>query len=111
MKTYQSRAASGSEPWHQGEKRLFPLGFLVTTPGIISLLEEHGENADALQPFLRRHQSGDWGELDEADKAENNLSVAKKYRILSAYHLFGEKIWLITEADRSSTTVLLPSEY
>ena len=111
MKTYKPRAASGSEPWHHGEKSLFPLGFVATTPGIISLLEEHGENTDALQPFLHRHQSGDWGDLDEEDKAENNLSVEKKFRILSAYHLFGEKIWVITEADRSSTTVLLPSEY
>ena len=92
-------------------KNLFSLGLVATTTGVIRLLVEHGENTNALQPYLHRHQSGDWGDLDEEDKAENNLSVEKKFRILSAYHLFGEKIFVISEADRSSTTVLLPSEY
>jgi hypothetical protein len=62
--------------------------------------------------FLHRHVVGDWGDVDEHDRAENEMSVKKRLRLLSAYHLRdGTKIWIITEADRSSTTVLLPHEY
>ena len=62
--------------------------------------------------FLHRHVVGDWGDLDGDDRAENELSVQEGFRILSAYHLRnGTKIWVITEADRSSTTILLPEEY
>ena len=62
--------------------------------------------------FLHRHVVGDWGDLDGDDRAENELSVQEGFRILSAYHLRdGTKIWIITEADRSSTTILLPEEY
>ena len=111
MNTYKPRPAWGSEPWQNWDKNLFPLGIVLTTPGIIRLLEEHGASTDALQPFLNRHQCGDWGALDDEDKAENTLSIEKGFRILSAYHLYGQKIWIITEADRSATTVLLPSEY
>jgi len=84
---------------------LFPLGFVVATPGALDL----GIN---FSPYLRRHQRGDWGDLDAEDKAENNFSVQNGYRILSAYYTpDGTKFWIITEADRSATTVLLPSEY
>ena len=87
----------------------FPLGQVVATPGALVALQAAGELPFAL---LRRHQSGDWGDIPKADKAENELSVAQGLRILSAYTLTtGEKIWLITEADRSATTLLLPSEY
>jgi hypothetical protein len=62
--------------------------------------------------FLHRHGVGDWGDVDDEDRAENELSVKEDFRILSAYHLRdGTKIWIITEADRSSTTILLPEEY
>jgi len=62
--------------------------------------------------FLARHVVGDWGDVDEDDRAENELSVREGFRVLSAYHLRdGTRIWIITEADRSSTTILLPSEY
>jgi hypothetical protein len=62
--------------------------------------------------FLHRHISGDWGELDDHDRRENERSVIQKCRLLSAYHLRdGIKIWIITEADRSVTTILLPEEY
>jgi len=62
--------------------------------------------------FLLPHVVGDWGDLDEHDRAENEISVRECLRLLSAYHLRdGTKIWIITEADRSSTTVLLPDEY
>ena len=88
---------------------LFPLGRIVATPGALQALE-----AAEQQPaeFLDRHVSGDWGELDEEDKRENEFSVRNGLRILSAYTTnTGEKIWIITEADRSATTLLLPEEY
>ena len=59
-----------------------------------------------------RHATGDWGELDVHDRKENNFSLRSGYRLLSAYHTrSGRKFWIITEADRSSTTILLPEEY
>ena len=88
---------------------LFPLGRIVATPGALRALEVAGE-----QPaqFLDRHTSGDWGELDQEDKRENEFSLRNGFRILSAYTTHaGEKIWIITEADRSATTLLLPEEY
>jgi len=58
------------------------------------------------------HVDGDWGDLDESDKAKNELSLKEAFRILSAYKLkTGVKVWVITEADRSATTLLLPEEY
>jgi len=94
----------------QRRKRpLFALGQVVATPGALTALEE-AEQTPA--EFLDRHRIGDWGELGEEDKQENELSVQKGFRILSAYILnTGVKIWLITEADRSATTFLLPEEY
>lgn len=92
-------------------KPLFPLGQVVATPDAIASLEEAGESA---MPLLLRHQSGDWGEaLCDDDKALNEDSVRDGSRILSAYILknTGQKVWIITEADRSSTCVLLPSCY
>jgi hypothetical protein len=64
-------------------------------------------------PFLQRHRSGDWGELDAEDIAANDRAARGNERILSAYTLptTGERIWIITEWDRSATTILLPSEY
>ena len=62
--------------------------------------------------YLVRHISGDWGNVDEHDRRENEFSLAHGFRVLSAYTLnSGIKIWIITEADRSATTVLLPEEY
>ena len=87
----------------------FPLGQTFATPGALEALSEPGQ--DAAQ-FLLRHQSGDWGNLSDDDKQENEFSVDKDLRIFSAYHTSkGEKVWVITEADRSVTTILLPSEY
>ena len=87
----------------------FPLGQIVATPGALQALEEAGENPAAL---LKRHVTGDWGELDEHDRLENELSVTNGFRLLSSYILSsGTKLWIITEADRSVTTLLLPSEY
>lgn len=87
----------------------FSLGTVVATPGALRALEESGESAFDL---LYRHASGDWGELDEHDKRENELSLVHGFRLLSAYKLkSGEKIWVISEADRSVTTLLLPEDY
>ena len=62
--------------------------------------------------FLQRHVVGDWGQLDDHDRKENELGLQKGLRLLSAYRTHqGERIWLITEWDRSATTILLPSEY
>ena len=87
----------------------FPPGQIVATPGALEALQEAGETPAAL---LRRHLLGDWGEVDEHDAQENQRSLQNGCRILSAYTLStGAKLWIITEADRSSTTLLLPSEY
>jgi hypothetical protein len=62
--------------------------------------------------FLARHAIGDWGDLEPTDVAENEHSVAHGFRLLSSYQTSaGEKLWIITEADRSATTLLLPEEY
>jgi hypothetical protein len=85
-----------------------PLGKDVATPGAIKLLLERGGH-----PFdyLARHATGDWGDLDEQDREENELSLKHGWRIVSSY-IVGEKtVWIITEADRSVTTILLPDEY
>ena len=61
---------------------------------------------------LRRHLAADWGEVDEHDRRENDFSLEKGFRLLSVYHAAdGTAFWVITEADRSHTTVLLPAEY
>lgn len=87
----------------------FPLGRVVATPGALRALEEANQNPFE---FLARHQAGDWGELCEEDKRENEFSVRNGFRILSAYRTRkNTKIWVITEADRSATTLLLPDEY
>jgi hypothetical protein len=88
---------------------LFPLGRIVATPGALAALER------AKQPptsFLARHAIGDWGELEPSDVAENEYSVAHGFRLLSSYRTdAGDRLWIITEADRSATTLLLPEEY
>jgi hypothetical protein len=88
----------------------FPLGQIVATPGAL----EHFAPVYQSQ-FLRRHASGDWGNLDPEDKASNDaaLKAGEESRILSAYvhPVSGERLWIITEWDRSVTTLLLPNEY
>lgn len=87
----------------------FPLGRMVATPGALQALQEADQ---APLEFLLRHVSGDWGELCEEDKAENELSLKNGFRLLSAYRTKTDlKIWIITEADRSATTILIPDEY
>jgi hypothetical protein len=87
----------------------FFMGRVVATPGALKALEEANQNP---LEFLERHQAGDWGELCEEDIRENEFSVLNGFRILSAYRTRNDvKIWVITEADRSVTTLLLPHEY
>jgi hypothetical protein len=93
---------------------LFPLGQTVATHAASALLEMHGFSAITL---LKRHQDGDWGALDAHDRAANELAVKNGSRILSAYDINGERIWVITEAvgedgvSRASTCILKPEEY
>ena len=88
---------------------LFPAGRLVATPGALALLEQ--VNKSPLE-FLSRHLHGDWGDLCQEDKTENELSLKYGFRLLSSYQVTDtETLWVITEADRSVTTLLLPGEY
>ena len=87
----------------------FPLGRLFMTPGAIEALEEAGQSP---QEFISRHARLEQGELSGEDQRENLFSVDKALRIFSAFKTSqGVKLWIITEADRSATTILLPSEY
>ncbi len=87
---------------------LFGLGAVVATPGALEALEASGASPADL---LARHVSGDWGELGAEDKRLNDQALLRGLRILSAYDLAGGRVWIITEHDRSATTILLPSEY
>lgn len=88
---------------------LFELGQVVATPGAFDALNEAGITAAEL---LYRHHRGDWGDLDPEDIAENNAALKRGSRLFSSYQITNAiKIWIITEADRSVTTLLLPSEY
>ena len=86
---------------------LFQPGQIVATPGALELARQGA----SLLTYLQRHLAGDWGDLCPEDKAENDLSLQQGYRLLSAYDTPCGKLWIITEADRSATTFLLPEEY
>ncbi|MEQ5837954.1 hypothetical protein N0A02_00685 [Paraburkholderia acidicola] len=88
---------------------LFSLGHILITPAAIATLHSAGFSPIDL---LLRHVQGDWGELDDADRKQNDLALEARGRLLSAYTLPTMiRIWVITEADRSATTILLPREY
>ena len=90
-------------------KPLFSLGQIVGTQGALQALIEAQQPPDEL---LNRHHKGAWGDLCDEDKQENELSVENGFRIFSAFELkTGVKVWVITEWDRSATTILLPEEY
>ena len=87
----------------------FSIGKLVATPGALEAFARTGQRPI---PFVARHQLGDWGDVPPEDAEENELSVREGLRILSSYRLQNKtRMWIITEADRSSTCVLLPEEY
>lgn len=90
-------------------RRVLDLGQVVATPGALEALEEAKVTPLSL---LIRHASGDWGQLCDEDREANNRALIHGERVLSNYPLkTGERIWIITEWDRSVTTLLLPSEY
>ncbi len=90
------------------DKPLFPIGKVVATPGAAELLKQH-----ELSPFdfVVRHWQGDWGDLGPEDVKANQYALRHGTRILSSYRIKDAKLWIITEADRSATTLLLPEEY
>jgi len=85
-----------------------PLGKVVATPGALQLLLEVGDD-----PFdyLARHATGDWGDLCAFDRRQNEIALRSGERVFSSYGTPAGKVWIITEADRSVTTILLPEEY
>jgi hypothetical protein len=86
-----------------------PLGQLVITPAAHAAFERTNEKVIR---FVSRHRNSDWGDVDDEDKAANDKAVAEGGRLHSAYRLNdGTGFWIITEADRSATTILLPSDY
>ena len=89
------------------DRQLFPLGKLVITRGVA----DGGFALDELLKLIHHHVTGDFGEIDEEDRQENLLSIKQGFRIMSAYTLNDTKLWVITEADRRVTTILLPDEY
>ena len=92
---------------------VFTLGKVVFTRGVNDLIADNEQFAKFVMESLGRHSRGDWGELSQEDKQANEYSLNKYLRILSAYgpDISGPKIWIITEADRSATTILFPEEY
>lgn len=90
-------------------KPRFPLGQTLATPGALAALERAAQSP---AHYIARHHAGDWGNLCPEDIQENELGLEHGFRLMSSYTLPTDvKIWIITEADRSATTILLPSEY
>ena len=89
----------------------FPLGRVVWTRGVNDLVAVDASFAKFVINSLKRHANCDWGELSANDKKENDFSLDNHLRLLSSYQHNGWKIWIITEADRSVTTILFPEEY
>jgi hypothetical protein len=85
-----------------------PLGRVVATPRALRVLTETRAHPF---DFLARHTTGDWGELCAFDRRQNEIALREGYRVLSSYPVGRECVWVITEADRSVTTILLPEEY
>jgi hypothetical protein len=85
-----------------------PLGRIVTTPGALKLLSDIEEDPFG---YIARHAAGDWGELCTFDRHQNEIALRDGYRVLSSYETTAGRVWIITEADRSVTTILLPEEY
>jgi hypothetical protein len=85
----------------------FPLGRVVITPNAMERVPQ-----EDILDALRRHARGDWGDLDDNDREENERSLKEGFRLLSAYRASnGTKFWIISEADRTVTSILLPEDY
>lgn len=89
---------------HECKTPLFSLGLVVFTPNFLSLEINSG-------PLLQRHARGDWGDMEQEDKDENQRCLELGERLFSAYNTPKGRVWIITERDRSVTTVLLPEDY
>jgi hypothetical protein len=85
-----------------------PLGRVVATPEVLKLLSEIGEDPFG---YLARHAAGDWGDLCTFDRRQNQRALRDGYRVFSSYETLAGRVWIITESDRSVTTILLPEEY
>lgn len=96
-------------------KALFPSGLILVTPGAVAALRQAGGDGylSLAADLVARHLTGDWGEVDAEDAAANVYALAHGLRLLSAYTLpeGAGRLWVITEADRSATTLLQPDEY
>lgn len=89
----------------------FELGVVSWTKGISELLSQDEAFAKFVKNSLRRHAIGDWGDVSGEDRQENELSINRYHRLFSAYNYGSKAIWIITDADRSGTTILFPKEY
>ena len=89
-------------------KAPLPLGRVVATPGALKLLTEASVHPSE---YLARHATGDWGELYAFDRRQNEIALREGYRVLSSYDVPAGRVWIITDADSSVTTILLPEEY
>ncbi len=102
-------SAKQSSIMEKETSRRIALGRVYMTPGAARAMADAG---DTVWTFLWRHQLGNWGDVNAEDKQANNNALANDGRLLSAYHTrTGVKLWVITEWDRSATTVALPEEY
>ncbi len=91
---------------------LFPIGTIYLTQSVNCKMSESERFEMFVIRSLKRHATEDWGDLGEEDKKENALSLEKGFRLLSSYkYRDGTRIWIITESDRSATTILFPEEY
>jgi hypothetical protein len=85
-----------------------PLGNVLATPGALKLL---GKSGGYPIEYLARHATGDWGDLCAFDRRQNEIALREGYRVFSSYEVPAGRVWIITEADRSVTTIVLPEEY
>jgi hypothetical protein len=104
----QTTGASSLPATKDPGRPLFPLGQIVATPAVLHHFVTNGLDPEL---YVRQHHCGLWGEIPPEDACANDDSVRHDLRILSAYKIAGERVWIITEADRSSTTLLFPREY
>jgi hypothetical protein len=87
---------------------MFPIGRLVATPGVLAFCKQHGINPIHV---IARHVARDWSEMCLEDQQANLRAIEEGSRIFSAYRYNGESVWVITEANRAATTLLLAEEY
>jgi len=93
------------------DRTAFRLGNVYMSRGIGDCAAQQKGFAEFVLQSLQRHASGDWGDLCEEDRDENELSLTNGLRLMSRYEFRNLKVWVITEADRTATTILFPEEY